>query len=645
MIILLCLYYIRCSQNNYEMFLTLGMDTKVYYSIRIMESVFGFLITGIIGGVCGYIFLRVTVLLLEKVSDLSFPISKIGISVYMKSIFIVGIVFLFSCMATRDLWQSLQFGNSANKRELQERMPIRFLKSGVMAGCVLCLLQIYRFSKIYNYESVVILGFFIIGLFLVFRYGLAVFLRKERQSTEYLYKLLQHNRLWNKSLTSVGYFLVLMTMQFFVMFLFPFHIVTTMLAENADELYPYDAVCIADDKDMDLFQELQKDYKVTIEDYPMVRVTNYDTTESLESPQQQTIQGQQIGISESTYHVLKKRLNADYEPADLNLDGNGESIYIVHQQDKSTKAQPTDFWMHSKSPLLHIGQPCTGVSHEMALRARKMDVGYYFKKVEGEEIGSLIGCFGEGIKENIIVFSDEYFAKAKDFWKTRNIYTGREIKNPEERIEDVTIRQGPTKLVLITGITEKNRDEVKEILEIFRERHSYDESYDSSVQPYYLKQEAMEYTIMKRVIQTAVNMLMIGYFFITGMFLFSVKLLTEQKENRERDRFLCCIGMDGKERKRLVFHENNKFHYVPLVAAWLSAFAFMLAVFRARMYSTQMMVHCLTFMFIFWGSYFCVNAIATRIILLFYIQKLKGDKYGNCVSSGKSGKRLQIIRG
>ena len=107
----------------------------------------------------------------------------------------------------------------------------------------------------------------------------------------------------------------------------------------------------------------------------------------------------------------------------------------------SIKAQPTDFWMHSRKPLLHIGQPCTRISRETALTALRSDIGYYFKEIRGEEIESLIGVFGQGIKENIIVLSDNYFDVAQEWWKTRNIYTGREIENPKERIPDVTIRQ------------------------------------------------------------------------------------------------------------------------------------------------------------------------------------------------------------
>ena len=74
---------------------------------------------------------------------------------------------------------------------------------------------------------------------------------------------------------------------------------------------------------------------------------------------------------------------------------------------------------------------------------------YPKRTIEGEEIGSLIGCFRQGKLENIVVFSDAYFKKAQGMWKYTNILTGDKIEEKALRIDGVTIKQGPTKLVLI----------------------------------------------------------------------------------------------------------------------------------------------------------------------------------------------------
>lgn len=54
-----------------------------------------------------------------------------------------------------------------------------------------------------------------------------------------------------------------------------------------------------------------------------------------------------------------------------------------------------------------------------------------------------------GKLENIVVFSDAYFKKAQGMWKYTNILTGDKIEEKALRIDGVTIKQGPTKLVLI----------------------------------------------------------------------------------------------------------------------------------------------------------------------------------------------------
>ena len=93
--------------------------------------------------------------------------------------------------------------------------------------------------------------------------------------------------------------------------------------------------------------------------YQMVRVANADKTEQNESRQQgKRPQGQQIGISESTYRQLKKYVDPSYKEEVMHLDRNGKKVYREHQQDRSVKAQPVDWTFGKKKPFLHIGLPC-----------------------------------------------------------------------------------------------------------------------------------------------------------------------------------------------------------------------------------------------------------------------------------------------
>ncbi len=71
----------------------------------------------------------------------------------------------------------------------------------------------------------------------------------------------------------------------------------------------------------------------------------------------------------------------------MDLDAEGKEGYLVHQQDRSVKAQPMD-WFYGKSrPNIHIGVPAA----EYDWRDKKNT--YIERVVTGEEIGSLTGCY------------------------------------------------------------------------------------------------------------------------------------------------------------------------------------------------------------------------------------------------------------
>ena len=77
---------------------------------------------------------------------------------------------------------------------------------------------------------------------------------------------------------------------------FGFQAISIIEAEEAEELYPYDFMCIVDDGDDAFFEELKEEYGAEMTEYPMVRVATLDKTEHVEGRGERTIQGQQIGI-------------------------------------------------------------------------------------------------------------------------------------------------------------------------------------------------------------------------------------------------------------------------------------------------------------------------------------------------------------
>lgn len=77
------------------------------------------------------------------------------------------------------------------------------------------------------------------------------------------------------------------------------------------------------------YRKLKQECKAEVTSIPMVRATTIDNTERLEGPFDLVWQqGQNIGISESSYRKLKKAVG-EKPKKHLNLDKNGKKIYVV----------------------------------------------------------------------------------------------------------------------------------------------------------------------------------------------------------------------------------------------------------------------------------------------------------------------------
>lgn len=72
-------------------------------------------------------------------------------------------------------------------------------------------------------------------------------------------------------------------MSFFeVAFILEFQFISIINDEKAENLCPYDFMCIADRADDKIFEKIKEKYHATVVEYPMVRVANADKTEHSE---------------------------------------------------------------------------------------------------------------------------------------------------------------------------------------------------------------------------------------------------------------------------------------------------------------------------------------------------------------------------
>ena len=620
-IVILYFYYMKCRAKNNGILLMLGMRRKNLYGFVALELISVAVISMIIGSVLGTAFISIFIKYINIILGENIGLLAISLKTYFKAILAISLLYLTSVITSSTILSDFNVGRTTDLRAIREKILDRFHIIFIPMGLAALGYCLFSYSRIYRYENMLLLFGAFIGLLLIVLFGSAKFLLSERKKTQYLKKLLLHNQLFHKSKTNSAFIYSIILIQTCVLFYFPVQGISSLIAKDVDELFPYDIVCIADDGDDEFFEELQNEYEMTMVQYPMVRVVSYDSTERREQGFT-SIQGQHIGISESTYHAMKKCLDPEYEEKALGLDAEGEKVYIVYQQDESAKAKRLDYTMSSKKPLLHAGVVCPYFASYSVSRGQNKV--YEYKTIIGEEIGSLIGVFQQGLRENIVVFSDEYFEIAMDAWKDSNVLTGEIFANESEKIPGVTLIQGPTKLVLVNA-DEENLKAIIERMPEYEKRHEADKQYDRSVSSYYVKAESVEALQAERVMKMAMNTLLVVLFFVMNLMLIIIKILSEKEMSMRRADFLNCMGMRKKARKSFVKKEIlYYFHILPVVISIPLSVLFSITVFCARQYEKEIIRRDIECALPVWGIYILLSSLLLWIIVTIYANRLEG---------------------
>lgn len=433
---------------------------------------------------------------------------------------------------------------------------------------------------------------------------------------------MNRNQLYYKSKTTTWYLLSISLISTCAMFYFNIQMVSSIIPEDMNTLYPYDYMCVADEEDDSFFQKLDQKYEIEMTTYPMVRISSSDGTEIMEHTKEHSPQGQHIGVSETTYHALNKALDASYKEQSLGLDKEGKKIYIVHQQSLGTRAQPIDWQLPRTRPYLHVGPVCSDYT-KITFRGV---IDFPSRKIAGEEIKSLTGSFRQGMQENVIVFSDEYFKEAQEYWKYTNPYTGVMLKGKDTtELEGMELKTGPTKLVLINAKA-TDLDAIEDEMQTLKQmpNHVKEASYNSEISCCYSKQTAVADYKTERVMGIIVNGLVIVMFMIAYILFMSIKVYSEMEEKEKRVEFLKTMGMPRKERIRMLIGEIQLFFWIPALVTIITTSCFMAATFYARMYTSSVIKECLVRSAGIWAVCFLVEIVTIGVLSMLVVHKVEG---------------------
>ena len=449
-------------------------------------------------------------------------------------------------------------------------------------------------------------------------WGIWLRMRQKRQEA-FLPKLTKEFRIRCRFRTMIRYVSMLMFLNVFVLMVFSVKFISSQIADEPEALYPYDYVFLANSQDEAYFEALQQECEAEVLSFPMVRATTLDATEQPEEDYRVIVvqQGQNIGISESTYRELKKL--AGEKPRDLLLDEAGEKIHVVYQQGQASKARPLDWYLCSSRPYVHIGQALMG--HNYITREQT----YPPREIVSEEREALTGAYRQGRYENLIVFSDTYFESVKDCWKTTDLLTGEPVSE-EEAVPDVTIHEWPTRLMLV-NVPEKYQERADVILGEFRKSHAFDEAFDPLVKSAYISADARHQRETERQMETIVNGIVL-LLLAVEIFLLRMKMKMDLPELRRDYRFFEVFGMSSAERIRLMKREVSRYVWVPLILAGVISFVLTGIVFGLRMYEIKDVQNYLKYGILLWGGYILAQAVNLKLMQRSLVRDLEGTKTG-----------------
>lgn len=473
---------------------------------------------------------------------------------------------------------------SASIQVKKEKIPkMRGILVGTVLGIVFIGTACFCYRQRRFAESMIYIFLFLMGAALILIYLTAAWVRRKQTKVGRSRHILETISFTYHFRGSTRTLAILFAIHFLILSVYTMQLGGLLSAPPPQELYPYDFVCMAYPDDSSFFESLE-DESVMIESYPMIRVTSvegdaFDLSDAANNNFLHVLwpQGQHIGIAESTYIELQRKLgNKVYEP---HL--SGEEIFIVYQQDSSFKAHPLDWYLFRNKPYLRIGQPLRDYYY---LDRENL---YPPRDVKGEKIQILTGMFDRGMQEDIVVFSDEYFYSL----------------TPE----------GPTEYYLLR-VNSETYSTVSEKMEEFAEVHKEDSSWDENIQPYYEKRQMVRNTESERTLKLVVNVFELLMLTVCSILIASLKFISEREERKERHQLLFKIGMYEKERKKLLRKELYPFFIIPIGSAGVSAVWFTAAMFQLRMYTTLQRIGYIKYAAIIWTVYFIVQFVFYQAI-------------------------------
>lgn len=611
------LSYLQKRMRDYNMLLSLGMRERTMHK-AVFAEVFGCMGATLVGafGIGGILLVIIRHIFAGK-PEIAGNLGHAGIITVLGSLaFAIG-VFMVAIAIVRDF---LFVSSSALKKQFvqgAEKMPGKKRIFVAVLGLYIVFLSVVRMHAVAYGEQIYHFFMLALGLYLILRNALAIWLlaKRKKEGQGYYNKLLLRNRWYYRFKTNTRVTVFCMMVPVVIMVIYGKSFFPSMLHQSEKELFPYDFQVMIRQEEGETVQKIAEKYHGKAWILPAKRVTTAQNTPKPKNIMENILpQGQNIGISYSTYKQLCKAVGV--EPKKVNLKKDGSNILLVYQQDVTAKMHPIDYYLYAANPYIHIGLPvlsCNGINRE--------DL-YPQRKIAAHQVKALTGAYLNGLQENLIVFHDEYFEKHRMDDADTNFLTGEKITS----VEELSYVYPASDTMALLTIPKEHQKEVRIALKEIEKAHPMEIEFDRDIKTVYDSGDSKGQHSAEHWLNRMVNLFTMAAMLVISFAALYLKVEGEVQEKKERSDFLENIGMRKKDRVSLLKKEFFIYIWIPLAAGGILGVWMTWVVWQLRDYTTKQCLQYAKPLGITAVIVYGIWILGVKMMEYFVVKKVEGGK-------------------
>ena len=546
--------YIDFKAKHMELFIQLGIRKKTFLIMLIEEFSFCALAGVLIGGSLGLLITR--------------EFTSIGWALLLYT----GLIILAMAFHQEKILRLIQF--RPREQTKPDRPNYRLSPLFLLIGLLALVVTFWWFHRRKSAETLLVISTLIIALWGLFLGMGGLYVKRKRGK---IALLLSRNDLFYRFHKSINVLMLISLLQVLIVGIFLPRLVTFQQT-TVDNLFPYEVVAKVKPSEFQQVEKSLNQEKALWKSYPFFPVTSVDG-----DPEWETfgtvrpvmfIQGQHIGVSESTYQQLRQANNLKEHPLRLKKG----QWHVVYQQAISNRGQPIDWDPQSVRPRLRIGTPLESYN------TTNVDLIFPMRTIKSQERLILTGMFQRGLQENILVFADEEFATlAKE--------------------------DQPNQLFLIHG-----DKKIIHTLNFLNQKYADDKRWDDTIEPVYEKTQRKSNVVSENYLQVLLLIFTIVICTFMSVGLIVAKFESEETRLIERRRLLDQLGMRQKEQRGVLKRQVGFFTVLPLAVGFLLSLGFIGIMGRLRFFSMSEWLHFGRIFLLDYGIYLLAWGIIASLI-------------------------------